>query len=275
KRKDYRTRKDRVERQIQAWKSVLPHLVNAFLKFQSQGLPTRNAEGRNQVPWTIEVISLEGRGHRLFLFTTDATSAAVTLVESGIIPVSPDQPRLGFTIESLRFYRQLRRSGIIPVSPDQPRLGFTIESLRFYRQLRCVCPRFSINAFAKALDFYHAIPHMPYLADQLSNAYDCYLEIIQAVKKIVSAELKRGESWDTQNICPPCLYEVEDEPPLKFRLLAIMDGNNSLKLVDSVFRTGSVRTDTRKSTSRCWISSEEVDLFKEEVKKVCLNISHV
>jgi hypothetical protein len=51
-----------------------------------------------------------------------------------------------------------------------------------------------------------------------------------------------------------------------------MDGNNSLKLVDSAFRAGSVRTDSRSSASRRWISPEEVDIFKDEVKKVSLQL---
>ena len=46
-----------------------------------------------------------------------------------------------------------------------------------------------------------------------------------------------------------------------------MDGNNSLKLVDSTFRSGSVRTDNRVSSSKRWISPEDVDIFKDEVKK--------
>jgi len=59
KQKDYRTRRDRIERQVQAWKSVLPHLVTAFLKFQQRGPPDVNEDNGN--PWGIEVISLEGR----------------------------------------------------------------------------------------------------------------------------------------------------------------------------------------------------------------------
>ena len=46
-----------------------------------------------------------------------------------------------------------------------------------------------------------------------------------------------------------------------------MDGNNSLKLVDSTFRSGSVCTDNRVSNSKRWISPENVDIFKDEVNK--------
>ena len=75
------------------------------------------------------LIFLTGRGKRSFLHSSDSVSSAVTLLEYGVIGTSPVQPQLGFTIETLRFYRQLRR----------------------------VCPRFSLDAFAKALNFYHAV----------------------------------------------------------------------------------------------------------------------
>ena len=57
--KDYRKIRDQIERQVQAWKSVLPHLVTAFLKFQQRGAPTVDDADANL--WGIEVISLEGR----------------------------------------------------------------------------------------------------------------------------------------------------------------------------------------------------------------------
>jgi hypothetical protein len=76
-----------------------------------------------------EFIFLTGRGKCSFLHSSDSVSSAVTLFEHGIIGTSPIQPQLGFTIETLCFYRQLRR----------------------------VCPRFSLDAFAKALNFYHAV----------------------------------------------------------------------------------------------------------------------
>lgn len=70
------------------------------------------------------------------------------------------------------------------------------------------------------------------------------------------------------HVCAPCLYKVDDEPNMKFSFLAAMDGNNSLKLVDSTFRSGTPRTDTRTSESTRWINPEEVDRFRDEVGKV-------
>lgn len=112
------------------------------------------------------------------------------------------------------------------------------------------------------------VPHAPYLADLLSDTYDIYLEILRAEKASVLVELGRhNKNWDTQNICPPCLYQLENEAPLKFRFLATMDGNNSLKLIDSTYRAGSVRTDTRTCAPGRWISADDVDLFKDEVSR--------
>ncbi|OBZ67902.1 hypothetical protein A0H81_12134 [Grifola frondosa] len=57
-----------------------------------------------------------------------------------------------------------------------------------------------------------------------------------------------------------------DESSLKFSFLVTMDGNSSLKLVDDVFRGGIARTDDRTGRTDIWISPEEVNRFKDEVK---------
>ena len=89
------------------------------------------------------------------------------------------------------------------------------------------------------------VPHAPYLADQLSNTHDCYLAILREVDHRIAIELGcEDPKWEQQNVCAPCLYKTEDEPKLKFKFLGAMDGNNSLKLVDSTYRTGTVQTDT-------------------------------
>lgn len=113
-------------------------------------------------------------------------------------------------------------------------------------------------------------PRLPHLADQLSSAYDAFLEIKRSIHRRTQDALIRGHDWEQLNICAPCLYKTEDEPPLKYSFLAAMDGNNSLKLVDSTFRSGKVRHDNRTTESLRWINPEHVDLFKDEVhKKVC------
>jgi hypothetical protein len=65
------------------------------------------------------------------------------------------------------------------------------------------------------------------------------------------------------------MYRLKDEPSMKFSMLAAMDGNNSLKLVDNTFRSGSARIDSRMDdstlSSSWWLTPEDVDRFKDEV----------
>ena len=64
------------------------------------------------------------------------------------------------------------------------------------------------------------------------------------------------------------LYKTTGETPLKFSFLATMDGNNSFKPVDNIFCSGSEQTDNRTTSSKGWISPDDVDVFKDEVNKV-------
>jgi hypothetical protein len=61
------------------------------------------------------------------------------------------------------------------------------------------------------------------------------------------------------------MYELEDEKPLVHRLLAAMDGNNSLKSIDDSFRRGTRRIDTRTGRVDRWLSADYVNQFKDEV----------
>jgi hypothetical protein len=69
-------------------------------------------------------------------------------------------------------------------------------------------------------------------------------------------------------VCPPCFYKITDEHPLEFSALLAMDGNNSLKLVDSLFRRGQQWIDSRTITSGKWVTPEEVDVFKDEIANI-------
>ncbi|OCH84140.1 hypothetical protein OBBRIDRAFT_742103, partial [Obba rivulosa] len=131
-----------------------------------------------------------------------------------------------------------------------------------------VCPRFSIQAQVKALCFLHSLPFNRTLVNQFSIAFDVYLDILHGVDQLVNAALHRDRpNWRMLNACPPCLHSLEDEPPLKYRLLVTMDGNSSLKLVNNVFRSGQVQEDIKTRRSDIWILPEEVDRFKDEVSR--------
>ena len=47
-----------------------------------------------------------------------------------------------------------------------------------------------------------------------------------------------------------------------------MDGNNSLKLVDSTYCAGTVQINSQRMELLHWIKPEAIDLFKDKVGKV-------
>lgn len=51
----------------------------------------------------------------------------------------------------------LVRYGYLGASPENPTLAFSLEFLEVYRQLRRVCPRFSLDALARALCHIHRV----------------------------------------------------------------------------------------------------------------------
>jgi hypothetical protein len=68
-------------------------------------------------------------------------------------------------------------------------------------------------------------------------------------------------------------YKLTGEAPLDPWILTCIDGNSSLKSVDTVYRYGNKRANGRFLVDPCWIEAEEVDLFKDEVKKTSVQVS--
>jgi hypothetical protein len=49
-------------------------------------------------------------------------------------------------------------------------------------------------------------------------------------------------------------------------VLAAIDGNASLRSIDTAYRAGETRSDDRKLTDLRWVEDDEVDSYKDEVK---------
>ncbi|KAJ7506731.1 hypothetical protein B0H11DRAFT_2153790 [Mycena galericulata] len=163
------------------------------------------------------------------------------------------------------FHDVMAGHGYIGCAPEQPGFAFPLRLFEIYRQLHRVCPRFSLDALSRALTHLHQGPRKSSLQGQLTIAYDAYLAIIRGVQARTRRALGRTGSWYMDNVCPPCLYKMVNEPYLKFSWLGSMDGNNSLKLVWDAFRAGNTRADDRISTHDRWMTPEQVDIFKDEV----------
>ncbi|KAG2060497.1 hypothetical protein BDR06DRAFT_979333 [Suillus hirtellus] len=131
---------------------------------------------------------------------------------------------------------------VIPCSPINPSVGMTIECLEFYCIICQRCPNFSIQAFMKTLCDLQGKHFCSYISCQLLIALDLYLLICTRVCSLVQEA-------------------IGQEPQLKFSLLYVMDGNNSLK---RVLNSQSSELPTSQSIiNYCYLTREYVDAFAD------------
>ncbi|KAI6029697.1 hypothetical protein BKA83DRAFT_4462130 [Pisolithus microcarpus] len=147
-------------------------------------------------------------------------------------------------------------------SPVYPTVAFSLRTLAVFRQVCRACPRFSIHAQCKMLCHLHNMPYRPYLFQQLTQAFNVYLDIVHRVSQKIQVALHRDtREWRLRNECPACFYRVNDEPTLTFDWLVSVDGNNSLKRWDPTVYGTTPRANHRTPRSTYWLSNEEVDKF--------------
>ena len=68
---------------------------------------------------------------------------------------------------------------------------------------------------------------------------------------------------------------MEDEPELEFSCLVSIDRNNSLKRLGATIRQTNDRLDSRNIVSDHWLTNEEVNKFKDEVKSRVRITNHI
>ncbi|KAK1231535.1 hypothetical protein PQX77_005367 [Marasmius sp. AFHP31] len=233
--RDTRTRRDRTERQTQSWARQHDRLVDAYVEFKLHGQPKQEIKFHT---WEILQVGFEFFGTGIFFHPLPSQSTNESLLKWGFLGGSPESPTICFDVQVLEAYRQLHR----------------------------VCPSLSIEAYSRALSHLHKKPRQRHLEDQLRVAYDEYLAIQRTIDDQIATALSRNnDEYVVHNICAPCMYELEDEPRLNPRMLLVMDGNNSLKMVDSEHKRGQARTDKRELHDPRWLSPTAVDEFKDEV----------
>ncbi|KAJ6530410.1 hypothetical protein DFH09DRAFT_1093639 [Mycena vulgaris] len=171
---DPRTRSFRVQKQVNAWQSQLPLLVDAYLQYKNIGAV------KTAGIWPLNVVGFEESGERLFSHPADITRTNQTLLHHGYIGGSPEKPAIVFSIRTFEIYRQAHR----------------------------VCPRYTINSLAKTLSHLHKlfkltisqVPRKSYLAEQLTTAYNAYLVILREVDLRMQRALGRDETWNSKNL---------------------------------------------------------------------------
>ncbi|KIK35300.1 hypothetical protein CY34DRAFT_26644 [Suillus luteus UH-Slu-Lm8-n1] len=215
-REDHRTRRDCIQHCVDAFNQQMPALVDAYLIWSlnraKEGVKSFFEVNRHSDP------------------PSDPNSGTwnVRVVDTYYAE------NISLTIESLdRFVASaLVCQGIVPCSLISPSVGITVNALELYCVARLRSPHFSIQAYIKSICDLHGTVFQRYLSRQFSIAFDLYLQIRTWVDALVSAALNRNSSdWNLRNMCPCCTYELEGEPPMIFRLLYTMDGNDSFKRV--------------------------------------------
>ncbi|KAL0067928.1 hypothetical protein AAF712_005097 [Marasmius tenuissimus] len=148
---------------------------------------------------------------------------------------------------SISINESLARHGCLGGSPENPLIAFPFSLLHAYHQI-------------------HRLPRDGALEDQFRTAFDAYLSLMREVdRQCIEALQRNTRSSYFETVCPPCVYRLEKEEPLKPTMLISLDGNNSLKLVDFDQRAGKRRPDDRVLNDPRWIEPQEVDEFKDEV----------
>ncbi|KAI0354456.1 hypothetical protein OH77DRAFT_1456513 [Trametes cingulata] len=254
-RHDGRTRRDRTASRNAQWASQIPQLVDGYLAWKHEGAPD-NAD--------IQPPSSPDVGPQCWRASSPSSVAPWTLLafEFGTSSLKSFTPVNASELPNVT----LARYGYLGVAPLQPSIALSFQILEAYRQLHGACPRLSVQAFCRGLCGIHQVLFRTIFAEQFSIAFDVYLDILHGVDTRVSAVLSRDTAeWRMLNACAPCLYRLEDEPPLEHDLLVAIDGNSSLKLVDDTYRGGQLRPDHRTARTDLIIPPEEVDRFKDDV----------
>ncbi|KAG1869941.1 hypothetical protein F4604DRAFT_1926724 [Suillus subluteus] len=151
-------------------------------------------------------------------------------------------------------------NGYLGATPHSPTIAISLSTLELYRRLRLRKPSLSVEAFIKVLcDLYHWPYHRRYRT-ALADAFDVYLAIHRNIDAQVLKTLGRdSENWRVLNACPPCTYELKDEPELIFRRMIVFDGNNSLSRMAPL--GGRQVGDTRLFKSDYYLERDYIDTF--------------
>ncbi|KDQ34014.1 hypothetical protein PLEOSDRAFT_1032013 [Pleurotus ostreatus PC15] len=157
-------------------------------------------------------------------------------------------------------------SGFIPPTPYSPSLLVSVKTLELFRRLRLRKPSFSVEAFAKVVCDFYNMPYRYRFRNALAESFDVYLWILREIDAHIKTTLHQDSpDWRALHSCPPCSYELEGEPALKFRRMIVIDGNNSLKRTAHVGHRQTADTRTFDEGDY-FLAPQYIDQFANEVR---------
>ncbi|KAG8752940.1 hypothetical protein FRC12_011728 [Ceratobasidium sp. 428] len=224
------------------WKVQMARLASALLRWEHQAPdeaqhePTTNEEAELLFTATIVVIDVFDRSSRTFTSRSGEVYPNETLIRGGCLASSP----------------------LVPVT------AFSLDCLRLYRALRSRCSSYSVETFVKTLADIHHVHFHSYHVAQFSRAFAVYDDLQLHLSNDLDMLLGRTDTdWHQKHKCPACSYELDDESPLRPRMMFSMDGNNSLK---RLLKGG--REDVGSYSPTYFISPSDVNQFANEVTRV-------
>jgi hypothetical protein len=153
--RDTRTWQQRLERQQSNWKTVLPSLIDAFLRWKYPEMLTTSAA----TPMTSDTLD----ANTLAPISVDTPPAvdvdpvsydfSIECVDLYSLTTSIDVPRTS----SMTAVEALMLQGYLGTSPLDPTLAISIKTLELFRKLRCRKASFSVEAYAKVLCDLYAV----------------------------------------------------------------------------------------------------------------------
>ncbi|KAG8685049.1 hypothetical protein FRC09_014992, partial [Ceratobasidium sp. 395] len=224
------------------WKVQTDRLASALLRWEHQAPDdaenqvTPNEEARLPFTATVVVIDVFDRSSRTFTSRSGEVYPNETLIRGGCLSSSP----------------------LVPVT------AFSLNCLRLYRALRSRCSSYSIETFVKTLADIHYVHFHSYHVAQFSRAFAVYddlqLHLSQGLDKLLG---RTDADWHQKHKCAACSYELDDESPLRPRMMFSMDGNNSLK---RLLKGG--HEDVGSYSPAYFLSPSDVNQFENEVTRV-------
>ncbi|KAK7680601.1 hypothetical protein QCA50_016383 [Cerrena zonata] len=156
--------------------------------------------------------------------------------------------------------------GFLAKTPSKPQVAVGFRTLAIFHQIRLRKASLSVEAFTRVICDYYDIPFRRYLRTVLSETYEVYICIINAVQKRIHDVLGwNTPNWRVKNACKACCYNLQDEPEMTYSRLWAHDGNNSLKRMCLV--QDRVAADTRLfGESDYFLPRPFVDRFANKVK---------
>ncbi|KAG9090732.1 hypothetical protein FS749_000325 [Ceratobasidium sp. UAMH 11750] len=226
---------DRLANEHSAWVEQVSALCDAYLAYRS-GNSTLEPE-RDHQNHMVDVLCVDVavEGRKSFSHNNDDPWINPTLVRHGYLSPSPRRPRMAFSILLLELLAAVQRRG----------------------------PAMSIQVMGKAFCDLRNVPYETHFHDQLTAALDAFLMIEREVERRLAVAMGRDDpDWRLKNVCMPCTYRLEDEPPMQYSMLVTMDGNDSLKHV-----AGAGAADHRTYESSYYLTQAQVDVCANEVPR--------